>query len=344
MSRYTILIVDDEEINRLILVDNFEDTYRTLEAENGREALEYLENGEEDIAAVLLDLVMPEVDGFAVLRRMNESGLIKRIPVFVITASDNGETLDEAYRLGAADFILKPFSTRFINGRLSNMIELYRRRNDLQVIVEEQGKSLDHVKADMIETLATLIEFRDCESGEHVRRICALTRIIMEKVMEMYPEYGLTPDEIEKIVTASVLHDVGKISVPDAILNKPGRLTTEEFAVIKTHTTKGCEILTRVPHIFDEGVYDYCYDICRHHHERWDGRGYPDGLSGDQITPWAQGVALADVYDALTSVRCYKEAYSHEKSVEMIVNGECGSFNPKMLEAFRLVMRQFHSN
>jgi putative two-component system response regulator len=190
----------------------------------------------------------------------------------------------------------------------------------------------------MVETLATLIEFRDCESGEHVRRICGLTEILMTAVSEMYPEYALPKSEIDKIVTASVLHDVGKISIPDSILNKPGRLTAEEFEIMKLHTVKGCEILQKIPNIMDAEVYKYSYDICRHHHERWDGKGYPDKLAGDDISIWAQVVSIADVYDALTSERVYKSAYDHDTSVKMILSGECGLFNPKVLEAFKKSM------
>lgn len=189
----------------------------------------------------------------------------------------------------------------------------------------------------MVETLAAVIEFRDCESGEHVKRISRLTKILMMKVSELYPEYYLPQTEIEKVARSAVLHDVGKISIPDRILNKPGKLTAEEFEVMKQHTVKGCEILQSIPDMMDEGIYNYSYDICRHHHERWDGGGYPDGLCRDEISIWAQVAAVADVYDALTSKRVYKKAFDHETAVNMIYNGECGSFNPKVLNAFRKV-------
>ena len=186
--------------------------------------------------------------------------------------------------------------------------------------------------------LATAIEFRDCESGEHVKRICLLTEELMTEVSNMYPEYHLPPEEIEKIVSSAVLHDVGKIAIPDSILNKPGRLTKEEFEIMKQHTIKGCELLSSIPAIMDQGVYSYGYDICRHHHERWDGKGYPDGLSGDEISIWAQVVAVADVYDALTSPRVYKAAFPAQKAKDMIFGGECGTFNPKVMKAFAKIM------
>lgn len=338
-KRKTILIVDDIEINRAILAETFRDDYDILEAGDGKQALEII-NHTTDIAAVLLDLLMPEMDGLEVLKKMNRTGKIKSIPVFLITAADSEEKLLEGYHLGAVDVIAKPFMAQFLKHRINNVIELYAHRNDLESMVAKQMKRMDRMNQSLVETLATMIEFRDCESGEHVKRIRSLTEALMTKVGEMYPEYYLPSGEIEKIGMASILHDVGKISIPDAILNKPGRLTDEEFEVIKLHTVKGCEILKTIPNILDKEIYSYSYDICRHHHERWDGRGYPDGLAGDDISIWAQVVAVADVYDALTAERVYKKAFDHETAVNMIYNGECGTFNPKVLEAFSAVMNE----
>lgn len=328
-----ILIVDDQEINRVVLAEGFRKDFEILEAENGFQAVEIF-NSNDSIAAVLLDLVMPGMDGIEVLKKMNETGRTIHIPVFIITAESSEATLREAYDLGAVDVISKPFITEFLHCRISNVIELYRHRNDLEEIVSEQVERLNKVNFSMVETLATLIEFRDCESGEHVKRICGLTEILMNAVCSMYPEYNFTKAEIEKIKMASILHDVGKIAIPDGILNKPGRLTKEEFEIMKQHTTRGCDILTQIPNIMDEDIYNYSYDICRHHHERWDGKGYPDGLAGDDISIWAQVVAVADVYDALISPRVYKAAFDFDTAVKMINNGECGIFNPKILNAF----------
>ncbi len=323
----TILIVDDMEINRAILAEGFKDEHEILEA------LELIESNEH-IAAVLLDLIMPKMDGLEVLRRMNESKKIVHVPVFIITAENSEKTLMDAYDLGAVDVISKPFMMNFLKCRIENVIELYRHRNELEDIVDEQVKRLSSLNQSMVETLATLIEFRDCESGEHVKRICGLTKILMTTVSDMYPEYYLPKAEIDKIVMSSILHDVGKISIPDGILNKPGRLTKEEFETMKLHTVNGAEILSKIPNMMDEDVFNYSYDISRHHHERWDGRGYPDGLKGDEITIWSQVVAVADVYDALTSPRVYKAAFDHQTAMKMIYGGECGIFNPKVLEAF----------
>ena len=328
-----ILIVDDQEINRTILAEGFKDGYETIEAENGRQAIELLEQNP-NIAAVLLDLVMPEMNGLEVLKKMNESEKIARIPVFLITAANSEEMLMEAYELGAVDVISKPFMMNFLRCRIGNIIELYRHRNDLAEIVSEQVERLNRLNLSMVQTLATLIEFRDCESGEHVQRICGLTEILMNAVCDMYPEYSHLRPEIDKIKMASILHDVGKIAIPDGILNKPGRLTAEEFEIMKQHTTRGCDILSQIPNVMDDDIYNYSYDICRHHHERYDGKGYPDGLAGDDISIWSQVVAIADVYDALISPRVYKAAFDFDTTVKMINNGECGTFNPKILKAF----------
>lgn len=328
----TILIVDDIEINRTLLAEIFRDEYTIIEAEDGAEAIDIINS--EDVSAVLLDLIMPGMNGFAVLEEMNRNGKIEVIPVFLITAAESTNLLLEGYNLGAIDVISKPFMPNFLKCRVDNVIELYRHRNELEDIVAEQVEKLNNLNQSMVETMATVIEFRDCESGEHVKRICNLTRILMKQVGRMYPEYRVRKEELDKITLASTLHDVGKISIPDNILLKPGRLTPEEFEIMKGHTVKGCEILEKIPHILDKDVYEYSYDICRHHHERWDGKGYPDGLSGDEISVWAQVVSVVDVYDALTAKRVYKDALSHETAVQMIFDGKCGAFNPKILKAF----------
>lgn len=336
-KKETILIVDDIDINRIMLAEIFRDSYEIVEAAGGREALSVLDS-RKDIVAVLLDLLMPDLNGLEVLKVMNQNGKIKRIPAFLITAADSEEMLLEGYNLGAVDVIRKPFVTQFLRCRISSIIELYEYRNDLEKVVRRQTKKLNELMASVTEVLATAIEFRDCESGEHVKRICVLTRELMNEVGRRYPEYHLPEEEIEKIVTSAMLHDVGKIAIPDGILNKPGRLTQEEFEIMKQHTVKGCELLSSIPNIMDEGIFHYGYDICRHHHERWDGKGYPDGLKGDEVSIWAQVVAVADVYDALVSPRVYKKAFSHDTAVNMIFEGECGTFNPKVLEAFKSIM------
>ena len=338
MSRNSILIVDDEEINRQILCESFKNTYDILEAENGKKAIELMMTNK-NISAALLDINMPDINGLQVLEWMNKFSYIDRIPVFIITAEDDLSVIQKAYNLGAVDVISKPlYIIDFIRCRIGNVIELYDHRNNLENIVDEQVKKINSINQSLIETLASLIEFRNCESGEHVRRISSITRIIMTKASEVYPEYYMPKEKIEKIVAASILHDVGKISIPDTILNKPGKFTPEEFEIMKTHTTKGCAILTKMLNFLDKDTYKYSMDICRQHHERWDGKGYPEHLAGDDISIWAQIVSIADVYDALTNKRCYKEAFSHEKSIKMIYHGFCGTFNPKLLDVLEMVI------
>jgi putative two-component system response regulator len=335
MEDKRILIVDDMELDRDILAEAFRDEYEILEATNGAEALDIMA-ANDDISAVLLDLKMPEMNGIETLKEMNRNGKIQFIPVFVTTVEDDESMLLDAYNLGAVDVIRKPFMLRFIKCRIDNIVELYMHRNDMRQIISEQVERLNRQNRSLVETLAAIIEFRDGESGGHVKRMSALSGILMKKAGELYPEYNLPDSEIDKITMAAILHDIGKISIPDRILTKPGRLTPEEFEIMKQHTVKGCEILENLPDgLLDKDIYEYCYDICRHHHERWDGRGYPDGLRGDEITVCSQIVAMADVYDALTSSRVYKPPYDHETAVTMILNGECGVFNPKVVEAFR---------
>lgn len=332
-EKNVILIVDDMEINRVVLAETFKDNYEIIEAENGEEALKVI-NSNDKVAAVLLDLLMPVMGGLDVLREMNKSGKINNVPVFIVTGASDDPMLMDAYNLGATDIIAKPIMPDFIKCRINNVLELYRHRYDLESLLEAKVEKLNLINQSMIEALANIIEFRDGESGEHVKRISSLSKKILLKLNDKYPEYYLPREEIDKIANASILHDVGKIAIPDSVLTKPGRLTKEEFEIMKSHSVKGCEILSHIPNLLDEDTYKYSYDICRHHHERWDGKGYPDGLSGDEISIWAQAVSIVDVYDALISPRVYKAPFPHDVAVKMIYNGECGTFNPKILEAF----------
>lgn len=337
-EKRALLVVDDVEVNRVIIRAIFRDEYTILEAENGEEALDAIDVYGENLAAVLLDVVMPVMDGFGVLEILHEQNFMEKVPVFLITAECTEESTLRGYELGVMDVIERPIVPHVVKKRIESVIELCTMRNQLnkqvawqEIKLDEKSKEIQGLNNAMIGALATAIEFRDCESGEHVKRIHDLTLFLLENTAF---GKGLKEQEIENIATAAIMHDVGKIAIPDYILNKPGRLTTEEFEIMKTHAVRGCELLDQIPAIHHNSVYRYAYDICRHHHERWDGRGYPDGLKGVEISPWSQIVALADVYDALTSDRVYKQAYSHEKTIVMIVNGECGTFNPLLIEEF----------
>lgn len=334
----TLLVVDDDEINRSILHNLFAGQYTVEEAENGRIGLDCIMAAPEKYSAVLLDVIMPEMDGLEVLVHLQNAGLLKTLPVFLITAETSDDVMREAYRMGVMDVILKPVVPYIVSRRVNSVVELFRARRRLssQVLKQQsellkQAEQIIHLNQGMIEALSTAIEFRSEESGDHVRRIHDITRHLLE-----HTEWGAGLDaySIDQIALASITHDVGKIAIPDAILNKPGRLTSEEFEVMKTHTTQGAQLLGKIPHLRENGAYQYARDIALHHHERWDGRGYPDGLKGDEISPWAQIVSLADVYDALSCKRVYKDAFPREKVLEMIRDGACGVFNPKLLDAF----------
>lgn len=337
-----ILIVDDVELNRAILCELFVDNYQILEADNGKTAVELMERYHDDIAIVLMDIMMPVMDGLSALELMNAKGLTARTPVFLITAESSNEAISKGFRLGVVDVILKPFNPDNICQRVKNIIELYRHRYQLEELVQEQTAKIEAQNAQlrsfnmaMIDTLSTIVEFRDCESGQHVQRLRLLTKILLQALGEQNAKYKMSAKKIENIATAAVLHDIGKIAIPDYILNKPGQLTAEEFAIMKEHTLYGCDILESIDSLKqNKEHYRYYYNICRWHHEKWDGSGYPDGLAGCKIPIYAQIVSLADCYDALTSARCYKRAYSHEESVRMLQNGECGAFNPELMQCF----------
>ena len=337
-KRGRMLIVDDEEINRLILANLFEGEFEIEEAADGQEALDALLAAPGGYAAVLLDVMMPHVDGLEVLRRLEPTGFLRRTPVFLITAERGNDVMREAYELGVMDFIGKPIVPYVVTRRVLAVVELFEARKRLSLTVEDQrvqllerAERIIELNRGMIESLSTAIEFRDGESGLHVRRIHDITRTIL---LETPFGEGLSEEDVDDIALASIMHDVGKIAIPDAILCKPGRLTAEEFEVMKTHTTQGADLLARIPQMRSLGAYRYAVDIARHHHERWDGRGYPDGLVGDENSVWAQVVGLADVYDALTNKRVYKAAFTREESLRMICEGECGTFNPCLLECF----------
>ena len=338
MTPDTMLIVDDDEINRGILENIFSAAYRIEEAANGREGLAKILADHGRLCAVLLDVMMPEMDGLQVLQALQAQAIPERIPIFLITAEASGDTMREAYRMGVMDVISKPVIPYVVQRRVHSVVELFRARKRLGNVVAQQQSELlrqagqiIELNRGMIEALSAAIEFRNGESGEHVRRIHDITALMLRGT-ELGRE--LSEQDREDIALASVMHDVGKIAIPDAILGKPGRLTAEEYEIMKTHTLQGAALLEKIPQLKEHSSYRYAYDIARHHHERWDGRGYPDGLKGDEISLWAQIVSLADVYDALVSKRVYKAAFGFDEAVQMIANGECGAFDPRLLQHF----------
>jgi len=334
-ARQQILIADDSEMNRMLLAEILGTDFRVLEAVNGEDCLEQLRHNPGDIALVLLDINMPVLDGFGVLSAMNRDHTIEDIPVIMISSDDSESIIRRAFELGVSDYISRPFDARVVYRRAFNIIKLYAKQRRLVRMVSAQTRKQEHNTTMLVNVLSQIVEFRNGESGSHVRHIRILTEKIMNRLLSKTDKYNLSSEEQDNITLASALHDIGKIAIDEKILNKPGRLTPEEFAVIKTHTTEGAAMLHRLENFDTEPLLQTAYEIARWHHERWDGRGYPDGLAGDDIPIGAQIVSLADVYDALTSERCYKKAFPHEKAVQMILGGECGNFNPLLLECLR---------
>ena len=331
-SSYRILIVDDSEMNRMILSEMLKGEFEILEAENGSACLDMLSRYEMKISLILLDIVMPGMDGFGVLEYMNRNNLIKDIPVIMISGEDSGEVIKRAYEMGVSDYIKRPFDMEVVHRRVLNTIKLYAKQRRLVAMVMNQVFEKEKNSRMLISVLSEIVEFRNGESGTHVLNINTLTTMILEQLVKKTDKYHLSWSNRMLISTASFLHDIGKIGIDEKILNKPGRLTPEERKIMEKHTMIGADMLANLPMYEDEPLMKVAYQICRWHHERYDGKGYPDGLKGEEIPISAQVVALADVYDALTSERVYKKAYSHEEAVQMICNGECGTFNPLLLE------------
>ena len=326
-----ILIADDSAMNRAILTEMLGDGYEILEAEDGRQAVSILQTAA-DIDLLLLDIMMPEMDGFDVLTMMNKYHWIDEIPVIMISAENASSYVERAYDLGATDYISRPFDMAVVRRRVINTLMLYAKQKHLVRLVAEQVYEKEKSSSTMINILSHIVEFRNGESGLHVLHIQTATDILLRTLVQKTDKYTLSAADISLISTSSALHDIGKINIPESILNKPGKLTKEEFDIMKTHTTIGAEILDKLPFQQESELFKTAYAICRWHHERWDGRGYPDGLKGEEIPIAAQVVAMADVYDALTSERCYKKAFDHDTAIQMILNGECGTFNPLLLE------------
>lgn len=336
-----ILIVDDQSFNHILIKEFLDGEYEFFDANDGYEALDIIEKKHNEISLILLDLQMEGISGFDVLSKLNETGYIKRSPVIVITGDRNEEVEVKSLEMHASDFLFKPFSATVLKQRIKNVIELNTYQSQLEDKVLEQTQKIRKFNSSLLDLLGILVEFRDLESGNHVFRVKNYTRILAKELMVKYPEYGLDDKLIEDISNASVLHDLGKIAIPDNILLKPGKLTTEEFEIMKTHTTKGSDLIMQVKDIWELDFFKIAYEITRHHHERFDGKGYPDHLIGDKIPISAQLVSIADVFDALVSDRVYKKAVEPEKAREMILNNECGVFSNKLLVCFQNCFEQF---
>ena len=331
-NKSQILLVDDSKMNRMILKEILGGDYSILEAENGQECLEKMQAEAGNIALVLLDINMPVMDGFEVLKAMNANHTIEDTPVIMISSEDSDAAIRRSYELGASDYVNRPFDARIVYRRVTNTIKLYAKQRRLVQMVSDQIRARENNTDTLVGVLSHIVEFRNGESGAHVRHIRIITELLLHRLLEISSSYSITAEQQDLIPLASALHDIGKIGIDEKVLNKPGKLTPEEFKVIQTHSMLGAKMLHDLDQFAEQPLLQTAYEIARWHHERWDGRGYPDGLKGDEIPISAQLVSLADVYDALTSERCYKKAFSHEKAVQMILNGECGAFNPLLLQ------------
>lgn len=336
-----VLIADDSEMNRTILNEMLKDEYCILEADNGRTALDMVDRYGDELSLVLLDIVMPGISGFEVLADLSRRSGIDNLPVIMISSEDSDDMVLRAYELGASDYINRPFDSRVVRRRVSNTIRLYAKQRRLTNLLSQQYNERVKNSRMLIDIMAGVMELRNGESGRHVTNIEKLTELLLGCLVQRGDTISLDNEECSTIALASALHDIGKMSIDDAILNKPGRLTPEEFEIMKTHTTIGADMLLELgSHHAGNALMEYAYQIARWHHERWDGKGYPDGLKGDEIPIAAQVVSVADVYDALTSVRVYKDAIPHEEAIQMILDGKCGTFNPLLLDCLLEVQDQ----
>ncbi|MCR5238203.1 MAG: response regulator [Lachnospiraceae bacterium] len=354
--RDTVLIVDDQSSNRESLIEILKNDYKIKEAVNGIEALEVISKNRESIAAMLLDLVMPNMGGQEVLAKMSGAGLMEDFPVLVSAGEGNLDVLKKCFEYGICDFVKKPYEDDLVLEKVKKLDSFYQSRREsndklrkFAKVLQNQNKILEQKarqqKSDnisLMDSLGTIVEYRNTENHEHIRRVKAFTKILATHMMKEFPEYELTEEKIDQITAASALHDIGKIMIPDNILFKPGKYTSEEFDYMKSHTIRGYDIIAQIADNWDKELMDYCKQIARSHHEKFDGRGYPENIKGDKIPIAAQIVSVTDCFEALISESLYKKAYSFDAAFQMILNGDCGAFNPKLIEAFRNSRGEFH--
>lgn len=332
IDKQKILIADDSEMNRMLLAEMLKDEFEIIEAENGKECLKKLHQYGKEISVVLLDIIMPVMDGFEVLSYMNKNRWIEDIPVIMISSEGSVTCIRKAFEFGASDYIKRPFDGKVVYQRVFNTIKLYAKQRRLISLVSDQIHEKEKSNQMMVQLLSQIVEFRNGESGQHVLHIQTLTELLLDRLVQKTDKYQLSSDDCYLIATASAVHDIGKIGIDEKILNKPGKLTKEEFEIMKQHTVIGASMIDKMEQYKDESLIQIAHEICRWHHERYDGKGYPDGLKGEEIPIAAQVVSLSDVYDALVSERVYKSALQHEEAMKMILNGECGAFQPLLLE------------
>ncbi|MBO7253307.1 MAG: diguanylate cyclase [Oscillospiraceae bacterium] len=337
----TLLLVGGTSENRRVLRVALENRYNLLEAINTQQMMVLMRQNESCIAAIILDITVPEKINREILKKEENRTMMEKFPVIVISSDDSPDVLNLYFDYGAADVIPLSYDSYAMLRRIENIVDLHLHKQHLEAMVEEQADILRHSNETMVDALSSIIEYRSVESGQHIRRIRHFTKILLKEVARSCPEYGLTDRAVSLISSAAALHDIGKIAIPDAILMKPGPLTQEERETMKTHSITGCQILDTLRDMSDPEYLRYAHNICHYHHERWDGSGYPEGISGEEIPICAQVVGLADAYDALTTKRVYKDAFSFTRAANMILRGDCGVFSPKLLECFKQVIDQY---
>lgn len=367
--RNKILIAESNEVNREILAEIFEEKYEVIEASSGQMALEAILNSYQDIAVAILDMGLEDKSAVDILNEVNTAAWFDNLPVIVLSEDTSLKVEKSAYKAGAVDFSRKPFDSSLIERKVLKYAELYSVRETLnetkKKLADTEAKAIDNklldasnkkaansrIKEDvfysqhskMIELIGSLVELRNVENHKHVQRMKGLVKIMGKTIMEMYPEYNLTDDMVDDIVTACAIHDIGKSAIPDAILLKPGRYTDEEYEYMKSHTLRGVDLLDTVKGAWDDDFDVIVRQVVRSHHEKFDGGGYPDGLKGDDIPISAQLVSIADTYDALVNDRVYKKAFPKDVAYNMIIVGDCGIFPPKIIEAFTKCRERFEA-
>lgn len=358
MNKSIILIVDEKSENERVLKNALKEKYVIMSAKNNKQLEKLIVENANKITLIITSLSLFQFGGLEIINKSKEKEMLGEVGILVVLEeiSSNGEEL--AYSLGASDTIKKPFNTDYIIvKKVERLVSIYNYQNNLEHLVKaqnekilsqtsklmEQTEKLNKININMMESISSVVEWRDWETGKHIKRLRCFTESLLVNVANNYPEYELEKEDVDMIAMASTTHDIGKIAIPDAILLKPEKLTEQEFEIMKTHTTKGSEIICNFNAIDVNNYLGYCQDICRHHHEKWDGKGYPDGLVGDEIPIWAQVVSIADCFDALTSDRPYKKAFSSKVASQMILDGQCGAFSPKIIKSFKEVLPEFEN-
>ena len=333
--RQSVLIVDDSELNRKMLGQMLGSRFDIAEAASGEACLQLLEQNATGISIVLLDIHMPGIDGFTVLEEMNQKNLLEQIPVIMISSEDTVDAVRRAFDLGASDYISRPFDAKVVYQRIINTIQLYAKQRRLSAMAADLAFEKERASRMMIGILSQVVEKRNGESRDHVQRVAQLTSMLLAGLAQKTDRYPLTREMRRTIATAAALHDIGKMEICEDLLHKEGPLTEAERRTLQSHTLLGAQMLEEQPECRDDAFARTAYNICRWHHERYDGGGYPDGLQGEQIPIEAQVVGLADVYERLVSRPVDGHARTHSEVVQMICTGGCGAFNPLLLDCLQ---------